>query len=256
METPLNFNQNNDTNLSIEDAYNLSINNYTHAELSDMLLNGNIKEKQIAALKFDKIDNINDAQLLLENLTGCDGKIREAVAYKINLFITQNPDTRRCFAETSPHIFAKATIDINGNICRLIVDSAAYLKEFEAFSEKYTEQILKYTQEALDELDKFIFKDKKYIINKQLFKLYWCLDALNHFQDCADYNVLYDILQKCIKQQEYTIREKCAQIIASTDIFQTLREQLINDENYYVRNVFKSSTHLSKYQDDHPSEIL
>ena len=39
-------------------------------------------------------------------------------------------------------------------------------------------EILKFINDSFKELDKFIFRDKKYVINKQLFKLYWSLEAL------------------------------------------------------------------------------
>ena len=51
-------------------------------------------------------------------------------------------------------------------------------------------QILDFIYEAFEALDNFIFRDKKYVINKQLFKLYWCLEAIKIFariiEDCKD----------------------------------------------------------------------
>ena len=157
-------------------ACELSEKVFTHNELLEMLNNGNIAERQIAALKFDKVVNNADALALMNNLTGCDGKIREAVALRINQFVILNPESRIFF--NFPLVFADATIDINANICRLVVDSAKLLKENPDFTQIYVQRILKFTQEAFDELDKFIFRDKKYVINKQLFKLYWCLETL------------------------------------------------------------------------------
>ena len=226
-----------DTDTNFETAYNLCEKNFTHIELINMLKNGNIPEKQIAALKFDCICDTKDAQILLNNLTGCDGKIREAIAHKINSFIVSDPNTRELFASISAEIFADATIDINANICRLIVDSAEVLKEYQEFATKYTNKILSFTQEALEELDKFIFRDKKYVINKQLFKLYWCLEALSIFYDSINKTTLDKILNKCAKQKEYTIREKVAAIIAKTNEYQNIKKELLHDENYYVREI-------------------
>lgn len=225
-----------DTNFNL--ACSLCERNFSKDELINMLQNGNIPEKQIAALMFDNLNNEHDANVLISNLTGCDGKIREAIALKINSLLNKNESNKKIFADICAEKFADATVDINANICRLIIDSAVILKNYDNFSKKYTDLIIKKTNDALQELDKFIFRDKKYIINKQLFKLYWCLEALSDFYPFTDEKTLSDILEKCANQQEYTIREKAAKIVAKSDKFDKLRKKLINDENYYVREIF------------------
>lgn len=229
------FHDDLDTNFEL--ACNMSEKDFTHEELLNLLTYGNIPEKQIAALKFDYIHNTNDALALLNNLTGCDGKIREAVALKINTLINSSDEAKKLFSQISAEKFANATIDINANICRLIVDSAELLKNYECFSDLYTEIITKYTIEALDELDKFIFRDKKYVINKQLFKLYWCLEAISIFYENINYDTLKNIIERCASQKEYTIREKIAQIVLNSNNFKEIKDKLLNDENYYVRQV-------------------
>ena len=96
-------------------------------------------------------------------------------------------------------------------------------------------------------MDSFIFKDKKYVINKQLFKLYWCLEDLKLFIDIIDKDVLFDILLKTSTLKEYTVREKTAKILAKIDDekFSPLKEKLMRDENYYVREVFKQKSKSS-----------
>ena len=218
-------------------ACELSEKDFTHEELLQMLNNGNIVERQIAALKFDKVEKDVDALALMNNLTGCDGKIREAIALRINQIITSDSNSREYF--NFPLVFADATIDINANICRLVVDSAKLLKTDEDFTKIYVQRILKFTEEAFDALDKFIFRDKKYVINKQLFKLYWCLETLQNFYMDVDKNKLEEILTKGAEQNEYTIREKVAQIVQISGKFASLKEKLQFDDNYYVRAVFK-----------------
>ncbi len=227
-----------DLDTNFEQACYLSEQNFTHAELLNMLNTGNIPQKQIAALKLDAVENIQDAITLVSNLTGCDGKIREAVALKLYQLLTGSPNSSVFFAQIQPEIFAKATIDINANICRLVVDSVKRLNIFQDFSKKYTKLILNYAIEALDELDRCVFRDKKYIKNKQYFKLYWSLETLKNFYKFADENLLQDILSRSAKEEEYTVREKAAQIILLSDKFSSLQEILINDSNYYVRAVF------------------
>ena len=219
-------------------ACELSEKEFTHQELLKMLEVGNIAERQIAALKFDKVENDVDALALMNNLTGCDGKIREAVALRINQLLTSNIEARAFF--NYPLVFADATIDINANICRLVVDSAKLLKADAEFSKIYLERILEFTQQAFEELDKFIFRDKKYVINKQLFKLYWCLETLQNYYMEIDNTKLKQILEQGAAQSEYTIREKVAQIVRLTGGFEDLKNKLEQDENYYVRAIFNS----------------
>ena len=135
MDSCINVKQNNNTDYDehLEEDYNLCTINFSHANLISMLKNGNIAEKQIAALKFDYIQSDEDAEALLANLTGCDGKIREAVAQKINSLILTNQGAVKYFADISADVFAAATIDINANICRLIIDSAIILKDYRNF---------------------------------------------------------------------------------------------------------------------------
>ena len=227
-----------DLDTNFEQAYELCEQEFNHQELLDLLKNGNIPQKQIAALKFDYIESKEDAEALLNNLTGCDGKIREAVAMKIFQLISNNLNVTKYFMQLSPKTFADATIDINANICRLIVDSVIYFDKKSLFISDYVNFLVKYTNEALNELDKFIFRDKKYVINKQLFKLYWCLESLKNFYEQVDESTLKNILESSISQNEYTVREKAAQIIQKSNKYKELKSKLLNDENYYVRQVF------------------
>ena len=222
-----------DTNFAI--AYDLCAKNFSKEELLVMLKTGNIPEKQIAALNLNCVTSIEEASLLLSNLTGCDGKIREAVALRIFSLCSQSDEMRKLFSSLDPKVFADATVDINANICRYVVDTVLLFKDNSTFAEKYSAYILNIAYLALEELDKFIFRDKKYVINKQLFKLYWCLEALKFFYEYISPNDLENLVKISIKQNEYTIREKVAQIIVNLQGFTEAKSLLKNDENYYVR---------------------
>jgi len=235
VEKNLNRGYYNNLDENFEQAFEMSEKNFTHEELISLLKYGNIAQKQIAALKFDYVNNSEDAKILLSNLTGCDGKIREAVALKINQILNNFEDTKLFFSSICAETLADASIDINANICRLAVDSAILLKDNNDFSTKYVSKLIKFLNEALKELDKFIFRDKKYIINKQVFKLYWCLEGIKYFQEFIDEKELERILTVCSEQKEYTIREKAAQIISISNKYQNLKNKFLNDENYYVR---------------------
>ena len=67
-------------NKHIEDfntALNIYENDYSHDDLINFLKNGSDVEKQVAAIKLDRIENQTEADIFMSNLTGCDGKIRE-----------------------------------------------------------------------------------------------------------------------------------------------------------------------------------
>lgn len=218
---------------------------FSHAELLAMLKNGNIPQKQLAAMKITDVKE-DESDILISNLTGCDGKIREAVALKINQLL--QADDRYISVFSKFHLpLAKAAIDINGNICRLAIESAAILKKDSEFAEKYLSKILEYTNEAFQGLDDIDFRDRKYTVNKQLFKLYWCLEGIKLFAADLDSEVLLPILERASEEREYTIREKTAQILLckNDEKFLPLIKKLKNDENYYVRAVFDSSCNIS-----------
>ncbi len=226
-----------DLDTNFEQAYMLANKTFSHDELVNMLKTGNIPQKQIASLKFDYVKSKEDAECLVNNLTGCDGKIREASALKIN-YILKTQEESAVFFSDYPEVFADAVIDINANICRLAAECACILKPNKNFAQKYTERILCFINDAFKELDGFIFRDKKYVINKQLFKLYWCFETLKDYYDMLPDDILSEILTRGSEVKEYTIREKTAQIVLLSGKFPSLKEKLQSDENYYVRAVF------------------
>ncbi len=240
MEHNLNKGFYKDLDTNFEQALELIEKDYSHSELIELLITGNIPQKQMASLRLERLTNINDANILVSNLTGCDGKIREAVALKINYLLNRNDDYINYFKDAD--IFAMATIDINGNICRLVIDSVALLLKNKDFASRYIENILQIVNDSFQELDKFIYRDKKYVINKQLFKLYWGLEALKLFAKDLPCDILYPILDRASKEKEYTIREQVARIVVrlEPEMYSQLINQLINDSNYYVREVFSS----------------
>ena len=233
----LNKNYDKDFKLACE----LSEGKFSHAELIEMLQNGNIQEKQYAALNLDCIENNSECKILVGNLTGCDGKIREAVALKINQLLVVNPDISSYIYPSE--VFANASIDINANICRQVIDSVSILKNNKSFAKNYLKKILEFIEETFKEIDKFIFRDKKYVINKQLFKLYWCLESLKLFVNDIPSEDLLKILERASEEKEYTIREKVGQILVLTqdECFRPLIDKLKQDENYYVRAALKRS---------------
>ena len=224
---------------NFDKALDLCSKTYTNQELIKLLETGNIPEKQFAALMIDELKSETDAKTFLSNLINCDGKIREAVAQKFSEFVMV-ADYRKYFSN-HPDILAKSTIDINANISRMVIDGLSLMCDFEVFGRQYTNNLVSFINEAFNGLDKIIYKDKKYTINKQLFKLYWCLEGLNNYWRYVDDVVLFNILTRTLEETEYTVREKAAQIIVqqTSSKYDGLKTKIKTDENYYVKNVMR-----------------
>jgi hypothetical protein len=240
----MNLNTKNYENLNndFEEACSLCRESLSHSEMIQKLKVGNVVQKQYAALVLDKVENDYESDILLSNLTGCDGKIREAVALKINEILNSDKKAFELLSnEKYAEKYANSTIDINGNICRLTIDNVKILASNNNFVKAYSVYILKFIQEAFEKLDSFIFRDKKYVINKQIFKLYWALEALKIFYDIVSEEELYKILKKASSISEYTIREKTAQIVLliQNPKFDDIKQKLKDDENYYVKKVIR-----------------
>ena len=223
---------------NFEQALKFYETNYTHEQLIEMLNMGNIVQKQIAALRLDTITSKSEARILTENLTGQDGKIREAVSLRLKEFMAnpilinyfKNPD---CYKK-----FLDAIIDINGNICRNIISAISNLKNDDIFGSIFCPKLINLTSELTDTVSQFDFSDGKYKVNKEAFKLYWCLETIYVFFDSFNIEELKPILMKTKNIGEYTIREKTAKILTNyfedKDLSQ-IKEELKNDSNYYVR---------------------
>ena len=228
---------------NFKEALNLIDKELSHSELIEFLKSGNIPQKQLAALKLDKLENSNEAEILLNNLVGQDGKIREAVSLKIKELLG-NEIYLSYFNSINLNIlsdyFLAAIIDINGNICRNILDSLLYFKWNKDFLNLFIPKLINLIHDLIGKINNFDVKDGKYKVNKELFKLYWCLEAVNILYDKFRVDDLKKIITQTKDIEEYTIREKVAKILVNeTDDNEliSIREELKSDTNYYVRRV-------------------
>lgn len=228
--------ENTDENFA--QALNLYEKEFSHKELIEMLKNGNIVQKQIAALKLDTINSIQDAQILISNLTGQDGKIREAVSLRLKEFMSDETIIDYFKSESNYKVFIDAVIDINGNICRNVISAITYLRSDERFCKIFCKELVNMTIDLISIIEKFDFQCGKYKVNKEAFKLYWCLETIYYFWDKIDFSDMKKIILRAKNIGEYTIREKIAKIL-TRDLHDTeidsAREELKNDSNYYVR---------------------
>lgn len=225
---------------NFKQALNLCENNYSHSELLEFLQSGNIVQKQLSALKLETINSQNEAQILVSNLVGQDGKIREAVSLRLNEFMS-NPKTLVYFETPENYqIFLAAIIDINGNICRNVIGAISHLKDNENFCNQFCQELVILTKDLLAKIEKDDFFEGKYKVNKEVFKLYWCLETIYVFWDKIEFEDLKEIILRTKDIQEYTIREKAAKILTrnfSDPELLKAKEVLKNDSNYYVRKI-------------------
>ena len=228
------------TNEYFNQALKLIEKTHTHEELLNYLKTGTVIERQYAALTIEKINSKEEAHILMSNLTGVDGKIREAAALKISNMTKIYPQYFQ--EEINYKIFSDATIDIDGNVCRLAISAAENIISDTKFATYYANSLIEIINTALAEISKFTFRDKKYKINKQIFKIYWCLEALIKFHSHTNVEKIKKILKQCSDLSEYTIREKCAKLVKimpPDEEIEQIKSILSKDENYYVRNIFE-----------------
>ncbi len=221
-------------NQDFNTALNIYENDYSHEDLINFLKSGSVAEKQAAALKLNSINTQEDANILISNLTNCDGKIREAVSFKLKEFIPQNPE----FYINFQNQFLDAIIDINGNICRNVLQAIKNLKNYPEFYTVFCTKLVNKTAPIIEKVEKFDIQDGKYKINKEVFKLYWYLETIFLFIEFIDQNTLKTIIAKTKNISDYTIREKTAKILSKIDSDNDLlkiKRELKNDQNYYVR---------------------
>lgn len=217
-------------------ALNIYENSHSREYLLELLKNGSIAEKQASAIQLDKICSPKEAEIFINNLTGCDGKIREAVSFRLKEFLPQNPE----FYEKFANIFLEAIIDINGNICRNTIEAIQSLKKSPNFIKEFCPKLIKKTLQIIPPILSFDIQEGKYKINKEVFKLYWYLESVSTFVEFIAPEDLLEILTKTKNIKDYTIREKTAKILSEIKIspnFDKLKEELKQDENYYVRRV-------------------
>ena len=176
--------------------------------------------------------------MLLKHLVGQDGKIREAAAFRLEEFMQNHDYAKLLCKPVYRDIYLNAVIDINGNICRNVIKALSYYKNNNEFFTPFCKKIAENIFELIKETEKFNIQDGKYKINKQIFKLYWLLEAVYEFYEYFDINTLKSILLKTKDIHEYTIREKTAKILSinfSDNELRCIQQELKNDKNYYVR---------------------
>lgn len=231
-------------NIAIEKALEIIQKPYEKNEILSLLENGDEFEKPVAIMSLESLCNKKEADLLINNLTGCDGRIREASALKISEFLKNSEIAPYFFDERSLETILNGIMDINPNVGRALIDG---IKECQPLQKlilpKLIDRILNIIEKlkALSDTpyaDNKLKNTKNHAKNKIVFNLYWALEAL-YYTDFNNFTQekLLDILNFTSGYIDYTIREKTAKILSKmneqpSDLLQKLK----NDKNFYVKN--------------------
>lgn len=219
----------------IEKAAELCEKEYSHTEIISIMQTENDFEKQICLLKLDTILSAEEAQLLVFQLTGHHGLIREAAAIKINEFI-QNEKLLPFFQTTYiAESLLKGINDINPNICRLMCAILPTMLNIKELKQIFINGLYKRFYEVYEELEKL---KRSTWYTKKLFNLYWCLEALSNLEPQINSD-FENIIEQAVKIKDYTIREKAAMVLAklaeTSNKIDEIKNILKHDENFYVR---------------------
>lgn len=224
----------------IDEAYQMSLFDYSKQDIVRILSENNDKIKILPIINLKNIDNKKEMDLLLDHLTGKDGRIREAVSY----ILTEIPSCSKYIDENSIQIIVNGISDINPNVVRNLI---CFIDENEDLKEKLAPFIIKKTKEILNELSSFIKESsphrenkeksqKNHAKNKLTFNLYWLLSTISVL-NVNNIENLEDILTKTSNFIDYTIREKTALILSKMENQpKELLQKLKQDENIYVKN--------------------
>ena len=235
-------------NSNIQKALETVKKHYTKDEIKTLLQNGDEFEKPVAIMSLDILSEKEEAKLLISNLTGCDGRIREASALKISEFLSC-PETAEFFLDKlSTETILNGIMDINPNVGRAIIEG---IKECEPLQEAILPLLLQRISELIEklkEMSKTPFLENKlndkrnHAKNKVVFNLYWGMEALyytnfNNSKTPDTREKILEILNFTSGYIDYTISEKAAKILfkmenAPDDLLQKLK----NDKNFYVKN--------------------
>ena len=224
---------------AIDNACEFCEKDFSHDEIIEILKSGNDSEKQICLLKLNCIKNQEEADLLVFHITDHHGIIRESAANKINEFVLNKQYLNFFRNKYAADSFLKAINDVNPNICRTIIEILGTIFEDNALKNYFLENLYKRIDIVFDEIERL---KKSNWYTKKIFNLYWCLETLGEINAPTDSNLI-SVLEKTCSFKEYTIREKSAFVLSKLDNscqeITKLKENLKNDENFYVKRYSK-----------------
>lgn len=207
----------------------------SHEDIIKELSSDNDLKKQLCLIELNKINSQKEADILVWNLTGKSGPIRETASFKILDLISR--DEFRHFFQSKEilGIFIKGITDINPSVSRNIVEVIKYVDD----SQLLYFEIIKELENTLSQMED-VKQNRSYVLNKKNFNLYWNIEALISISSrvISDEKLL-EILKQTALSIDYTIREKTAkaamEFSLTNSVFNEIIDILKADENVYVR---------------------
>ncbi len=207
----------------------------SHQDLIKELLSDNDLKKQLCIIKIQQLNSQSEADILVSNLTGKSGPIRETISFKILELIKQEAYCKYFQKEEILDTFVKAVTDINPSVSRNTVEIIKYVENAQYLYASLIAEIKKTLNEMQD-----IQQVRSYDTNKKNFNLYWNIEAIisigSKIQADEDF---FLILKQTACSNDYTIREKTAKaahvLSLQDNRFKVVLNLLSNDSNVYVQ---------------------
>ena len=231
-----------------DNAYTYIKKNYTNKEIKQILSGDKDLEKIAVLLNLKTIDEDKTAKLIIKNLVNQSGPVREASAYILSNLIKvyksffQDKDTL--------NTINLALNDVNPNVVRFMLETIKYIDNKEYIFDKLIINIQKIYKDIANKPRRG--KTQEHIFTKKCFKIYWSLESIKKIiYEKSD--IIYDVntrkesffnlLKLLYSIDEYTIREKIAQIISMLpkEEVKNLGIELEKDKNYFVRRYGKGN---------------
>ncbi len=233
MENYLEINYENNMKM-LSEAIKCCEDNYSHEDIIEVLKSDDDIKKQFCLIELKSINNQEEANILVHNLTNHSGPIRETSAFKIGELIFQNEYKKYFQTKEIIDSFVKAITDINPSVSRYTVEFIKNIDDVEYLYKRIIEEIII----TLSKTDETV-KNRSYVQNKKNFNLYWNLEAIIAIsENISIAKELEEILQKTALFNDYTIREKTAKV-ASVLKIESVLNLLKDDDNVYVKKYLK-----------------
>ena len=199
--------------------------------------------KSALLLNLSKVDE-ELAELLIFNLTNQSGPVRELSAYRFSELIREY----KAFFQNKKTLdtVLLAINDVNPNVVRFILPTLKYFDNKKYLFDELLLKINKLYEEVSNKLRRG--KEQEHIFTKKCFKIYWSLEGIKYLitfepklvfdgQNLRD--DFYNILKNLCGIEEYTVREKVAQIVKLLPVskINDIKLLLDNDVNYFVKRV-------------------
>jgi hypothetical protein len=215
-----------------EAACSLCEKEFSHDEVVEIIKSENNIQKQICILKLDGVFSQAEADLLVCNLTNHIGIVREAAAVKFNELMQGEG---RSFFRTDAILdtILDALVDINPNICRLVIEVLPYISNKKDFFERLYKRVVSLIDDAVS----MNIRNRGYEYSRKVFKIFWYMEAVASLNYFENKKALKDIISRTYTFKDYTIREKTAKLLSLMNdaLFSEIIDKLKNDENFFVR---------------------